>query len=248
VNYFAHARRHLLSNQWMMGPGVQAGPYFLAGVALPDWLSVIDRRVRARSEPAARLLKDSDPRVVAVARGIIQHHFDDRWFHQTPEFLVLSSQFAVELRQWLDVEQGAQPGFVGHILVELLLDSSLIVENPVVLDRYYEALENLDPHCVESVVNRVSKHPTDMVSRLIPRFIRERFLYDYQEDAKLWMRLNHVMGRVKLPQLPASLIDWLPEARRRVEEAKHPLMWAQDHDPPWDQFIQSLETSPDKET
>jgi hypothetical protein len=244
MNYFAHARRHLLTPGKITGSGDNAGPYFLAGVALPDWLSVIDRKVRARSEPAARLLADPDPRVVQVARGIIQHHFDDRWFHQTTEFLLLSSQFAVELRQYLDVEQGAQPGFVGHILVELLLDASLVEKQPELLDQYYDALRQLDAECVEYVVNRVSKNRTEMIQPLIPRFIRERFLYDYVEDAKLLMRLNHVMHRIGLPKLPAILLEWLPSARRRVEEAQGGLMWGQDQDPPWDQWLSISTTSP----
>jgi hypothetical protein len=244
MNYLAHARRHLLTPGKIMGPGAEAGPYFLAGVALPDWLSIIDRKVRTRSERAAKLLQDDDPRVVAVARGIIQHHFDDRWFHQTEEFLVLSSRFAVELRQYLDIEQGAQPGFVGHILVELLLDATLIAEQPELLDQYYEALLRLDPQCVEGVVNRVSKIPTNMVQPLIPRFIRERFLYDYNEDAKLLMRLNHVMKRIGLPVLPDSLFDWLPTARQRVEEARSGLMLGQNEDPPWDHWHNLSVTSP----
>lgn len=244
MNYLAHARRHLLTPGKIVGPGAEAGPYFLAGVALPDWLSIIDRKVRTRSEPASRLLHDPDPRVVAVAKGIIQHHFDDRWFHQTEEFLVLSSRFAVELRQYLDIEQGAQPGFVGHILVELLLDATLTAEQPDLLDQYYAALNLLDPECVENVVNRVSKTPTNMVQPLIPRFIRERFLYDYREDAKLLWRLNHVMKRVGLPQLPDSLLNWLPSARERVQVARDGLMSGQHEDPPWDQWSNQSNTSP----
>jgi hypothetical protein len=244
MNYFAHARRHLLTPGKILGPGAEAGPYFLAGVALPDWLSIIDRKVRTRSEGAARLLADPDPRVVAVAKGIIQHHFDDRWFHQTEEFLILSSRFAVELREQLHKEQGAQPGFVGHILVELLLDATLVEEQPELLDQYYAALVDLDPNCVENVVNRISKTPTSMVGLLIPRFIRERFLYDYNEDAKLLMRLNHVMKRIGLPKLPDSLLNWLPTARQRVTEARNGLMTGQHEDPPWDQWFKHSENSP----
>ena len=40
MNYFAHGYAFL------------DDPYFLAGTAVPDWLSVIDRRMRARSKLA----------------------------------------------------------------------------------------------------------------------------------------------------------------------------------------------------
>jgi hypothetical protein len=50
----------------------------------------------------------------------------------------------------------------------------------------------------------------------LPRFLSERFLYDYLDDAKLLMRLNHVMRRVGLPQLPPTLIELIPSLRERV--------------------------------
>ena len=58
MNYFAHGYRFVDS------------AYFLAGTAVPDWLSVADRKVRARSKGANQLLNDTDPRVAALAAGI----------------------------------------------------------------------------------------------------------------------------------------------------------------------------------
>ncbi len=60
-----------------------------AGTALPDWMSVVDRRNRARSQSAEKVLSDADPRVVSMALGVMRHHHDDRWFHQTQEFATL---------------------------------------------------------------------------------------------------------------------------------------------------------------
>ena len=59
MNYFAHGRTFI------------DDPYFLAGTAVPDWLCVVDRRVRARSKPASDLIRDSDLRVAAVARAVV---------------------------------------------------------------------------------------------------------------------------------------------------------------------------------
>jgi hypothetical protein len=204
MNYFAHGRRFVHV------------PYFLAGTAVPDWLGVVDRKVRARAKHAVKFVHDADPRLAAVARGIIQHHEDDRWFHQTRAFAELSLAFTVGVRDLLPPDDGLRPSFVGHILVELLLDAQLIRQDPRRLADYYQALGQIDPAAVGAAVNRLANRPTDCLAPLIPRFLAERFLYDYAEDGKLLTRLNHVMRRVKLAPLPESVLALFPQARRQV--------------------------------
>ena len=61
MNYLAHGWRFVDQ------------PYFLAGTAAPDWMSVIDRRNRLRSKAAERFVEDSDPQLAALARGVVHH-------------------------------------------------------------------------------------------------------------------------------------------------------------------------------
>ncbi len=204
MNYFTHGRRFL------------DNPYFLAGTAVPDWLSVVDRKVRARSKGANALIGDADPRVAAIARGIVQHHHDDDWFHGTPAFAQLSWQFTVDIRDALPPDDGLRPSFLGHILVELLLDDALNIEFPGQLDGYYHALEWVDPQIVQQTVNRIAARPTNQLAQFIDAFRSVRFLFDYGDDDKLLYRLNQVMRRVKLSPLPAAIRGLLAAARRTV--------------------------------
>ena len=57
MNYFAHGRA------WI------DDPYMLAGTAVPDWLNVVDRRVRVRSRQAALHCESADVRVARLAAG-----------------------------------------------------------------------------------------------------------------------------------------------------------------------------------
>ena len=212
MNYFAHGRHYL------------DDPYFVAGTAVPDWLSVVNRRVRARSKLAAPYTSDEDPRVASIARGIVQHHFDDYWFHQTRAFAELSLFFTTEIRDRLPPDEGLRPSFLGHILVELLLDATLIEDQPAMLDRYYDVIDSLDPYVVNRAVNRMATQATGMLAFFIPRFSAERFLYDYTSDAKLLFRLNNVMRRVRLPALPETLAEFFPEARRLVRQRSAELL------------------------
>ena len=63
MNYFGHGYRYV------------DDPYFLAGTAVPDWLSVINRRVRARRASGPSPGRRTPTRsVAAVAAGVVQHH------------------------------------------------------------------------------------------------------------------------------------------------------------------------------
>jgi len=159
-----------------------------------------------------------------MAQGVMQHHTDDAWFHGTRTFTELNLAFAVKIRESLPGDEGFRPSFLGHILVELLLDAVLAEEQPQRLDDYYAALRALDPMATETAVNRLATKPTDRIAQLIPRFAAERFLYDYLEDGRLWVRLNHIMGRVGLPPVPDSLRELFPAMRQEVRERRRDLL------------------------
>jgi hypothetical protein len=94
-----------------------------------------------------------------------------------------------------------------------------LAENePRRLDDYYAALAQLDPESTERAITRLATRPPARVAEFIERFKGERFLYDYLDDEKLLMRLNHVMRRVGLPWLPPSLADLFPDLRRRTRD------------------------------
>jgi hypothetical protein len=204
MNYFAHGRE------------VLDQPYVLAGVATPDWLNVVDRRMKTRRVTAEKFLDDSDQILAQVARGIVLHHDDDRWFHQTRAFAELSLAFTVQIRDLCRNDPGMRPSFLGHILVELLLDAHLIELNVDRLDRYYESMSGLAVSQVATAINRIATKTSVRLESWIQRFCLERFLYDYLGDEKLLWRVNQVMNRVGLQAVPEEMVDWLPGARRDV--------------------------------
>src|SRR5687767_9088543 len=141
MNYFAHGLPHV------------EDPYVLAGTAVPDWLNVADRGVRVRSRQAAPFVDQADEPLARIARGIVEHHRDDAWFHETPAFHELSWQFTSLVKEALPSDEGFRPSFLGHILVEILLDAELIRREPSRLDDYYRSLESIDGPVVQDAVN-----------------------------------------------------------------------------------------------
>ena len=204
MNYFAHGRTYT------------DDPYFLIGTAVPDMLNVVDRKIRVRSERASAFLAAEDVATAAIAAGIVQHHHDDAWFHRTRAFAELSLNFSVAVRDILGGDDSFRSHFLGHILVEILLDSELIEKYPSQLQLYYDALRCVDPSKLADAVTFMSGRYAIGMAWLLPRFIDERFLWDYPEDEKLLKRLNQVMRRVRLPLLSEEFLQLLPDARDQV--------------------------------
>jgi hypothetical protein len=212
MNYLAHAMACL------------DDPYQVAGAATPDWLCMTRPRLRCRSRQAAPFVDADDPRFASLARGILRHHADDDWFHETGAFGDLSMELARQVRRATGDRDGMRPGFLGHILVELLLDAALIAEDRRGVDAYYAALEAVDPRFVANAIGAMNGCDASGVAGLISRFVEIRFLYDYMEDASLLFRLNQVMRRVRLPELPAQMLDILPDARQLIFEQRIALL------------------------
>ena len=213
MNSFAHALPFLNHDQ-----------YFSIGCAIPDWLGAVDRRCRVRRNGAEKFLLDEDSLVANLAGGIVQHIDDDRWFHQGERFTKLSMEFSVELRELLVEDPGFRPGFVGHVIIELLLDGFLHKCNPGKLDHFYGLVENSDPEKIQAAVNQMATRPTDKLASYFPIFLREKYLYDYLDDERLLMRMNFVLKRVKLNPMGKEVLNWIPNARKRVDESAAELL------------------------
>ena len=123
-------------------------------------------------------------------------------------------------------EDGMRPKFLGHILVELLLDATLAEREPELPRRYYERLAEVDPQVIAVRVSEFAAADAGQLAAIIPRFCELRFLFDYADDERLVFRLNQVMRRVRLPELPESFAAILPNARAAVAERAGELLAA----------------------
>lgn len=204
MNYFAHALPFL------------DRPYFTAGTAVPDMLCVVDRGIRLRSKHAVAFQNHADAILSEVAQGVLQHFRDDAAFHDTRAFAETSLELTVLARDALGGERGMRSAFLGHLLVEILLDATLIEQHPEELATYHRLLADIDAAAVEAAVNRMAPRPTCRLAAMLQAIPRERFLCDYAEDDRLMLRLGQIMRRVGLPPLPESFAEILPLARSLV--------------------------------
>ena len=177
---------------------------------MPDMLSAVDRKSRMRQKRVAPFADDADPFTRDLVVGILAHLSDDDWFHSGEPFLMASGRMTRKLRTLFPDDQSHRVGFLGHILVEILLDRWLIERDPTLLDRLHAAMETIDPAQLAAAVDRMATRPTERLASMYPRMVSERFLSDYPDDDRLLYRLNGVMKRVGLPLLPESFAEELP--------------------------------------
>ena len=139
-------------------------------------------------------------------------------------FAELTLELTGMIRRELDSDSGFRPSFLGHLLVEVLLDAHLIAEDPDRLEEYYGVMDRVDTNLVQQAVNRMARGHTERLAELIRGFTGHRVLSDYARDDKLFVRLNQVMRRVKCETLPESFCRILPEARRKVKLREEELL------------------------
>ena len=122
----------------------------------------------------------------------------------------------MELKDKLVGEAGFRPGFLGHIIVELLLDSFLHETNPGKLDQFYALISDCDPSEIQKAVNKMASRPTEKLEGFFTIFVNERYLFDYVDDDRLMYRINQVLRRVRLRPVSNIITDWVRSARSRV--------------------------------
>jgi hypothetical protein len=204
MNYLAHGHRHL-DDSWL-----------LAGIAVPDWLKVLGRRLRVPGDRAVAHADHGDPHVAALARGVLRHHADDLAFHTSAAFHEAAGEVAEIVRPVRAAVPRARPSFIAHLLVEVLLDAEIVRRDPRVVDRYYGALATVEAGEVEAIVARMTPRPPVGLAGVVRRFVAARFVADYGEDARLVRRLDSVFGGIGQPVLGAALVAVVPAARTAV--------------------------------
>ncbi len=192
--------------------------WFAIGTGLPDWLGMADRSVRLRPKHIDPVIESGEPDDVALCRGIEQHWHDDDWFHVTPAFHDVSAKIGKLFRASFDAGDNFRSGFLGHIAMELLVDGVLTEKNPGLLDRYYELVDSIDGKQLQDKVNSLGARQTEALVPFLDRYRSEQFMRDYVDDAKLLYRLNRVLVRVRLPELPDGAVRVITESRKLVRD------------------------------
>jgi hypothetical protein len=203
MNYLAHALPFLHDD-------AAHADWRVAGTSLPDWLRAVDKKARLRPGVLDAVMVHDDDRFVALRDGAARHHHDDTRFHADEVFDAASADLAARLRR---LDAGLRASTIGHVLVEMLVDATLMDTRPGLLQRYYAVVDGLDEGHVAAFARRATGRPLEHAEVLIDRFRRSRFLVAYQTDDGLLSCLVGVCRRAGLAPPPPSTTTLIAAAR-----------------------------------
>jgi hypothetical protein len=207
VNYLAHAR-NLVDRPWEV-----------VGAALPDWLRLLDPRVRLRAG-AVSVPPETEETAPErqIARGIRIHHEEDRRFHGSAAFRDLTRTLARRIRTSFPDRPARRmrASFFAHVLTEVLLDAELVRRRPELAEAWYAALDSLSPEEIASRSRRLVPGAGGDLAGLVRRFRTSRFLARSPDDDEVVARLDSVGRRLRQPPLPAGFAGLVAPARALV--------------------------------
>ncbi|MEM7316510.1 MAG: hypothetical protein AAF497_25525, partial [Planctomycetota bacterium] len=184
-----------------------------------------DRKCRLREKNAETFVDHDDPIVSSLARGVIRHHQDDDWFHRGATFNDMVYRSSMELSKLLNGDRSMRTNLVAHVVIEMLLDAYLHEQHPGDLDRYYAQIETVDPSQVQSAINLFATRETNQLTEYIERFRNDKFLFDYATDEGVLFRMNKVLRRVGLEELPEEILGWCESIRQSVHRQADELLY-----------------------
>jgi hypothetical protein len=149
-------------------------PLFVLGALVPD---IVPHFTKTYNHKIRYTEWDLQEPLLSLHQGVLRHYELDAAFHSSLVFKE-SCAFATEcmLQEGLDREK-YRFWFLAHIVTEVMLDRQLIIENPGLVDEYYEMLRNVDINKFDAYLNfLVSEGEKNKILTNFIRFLDVRFL------------------------------------------------------------------------
>ncbi len=133
--------------------------------------------------------------MVNLLTGWKKHLQVDRIFHSSQFFIGHTSALRKLISPALEGSV-VRPSFVAHIAIELMLDSLLITENKVQVERFYAQLSATDTVALEKFIRLNTSSDLGTFKRFMHSFISARYLESYREYENIMYAINRICMRI----------------------------------------------------
>jgi len=165
--------------------------YHILGTVLPDLLKNADKTIVLHPEK----LNHPDKNVNSIVTGWNKHLVVDRHFHSSDFFKTHSHQLKKLLLPSIEGSP-VKPFFLGHIAVELILDSLLITTNKINVDAFYNHLGNCEDNIMWEFFHAAGLKESAFFFRYFERFKKDRYLHTYAELPQITYALKRICMRI----------------------------------------------------
>jgi hypothetical protein len=166
-------------------------------------------------------LNHSKNEIKYIIRGWNKHLEVDRYFHSSPFFLTHSHQLKKLLTPALK-DSPVKPFFLGHIALELILDSLLVTTEEITVDSFYNHLDKCETTTIGEFLTFSGLSDTTGFFNFFSDFKKSRYLHSYAETKEIAYALKRICMRVwKNPFTPENesiMTDILFDYRRTLLE------------------------------
>lgn len=177
--------------------------YFTLGIVLPDLLKNADKTINLHPEK----LEHQNPQLNAIIQGWKKHLLVDKHFHSA-EFFLTHSHTLKNLLAPVITTSPVKPFFLGHIAIELILDNLLITTGEIVVDDFYNHLDNCDEAIIREFLLFAGMDSPDVFFKFFAEFKRSRYLKTYVNVEQITYALKRICMRVwQNPFTPAQEAD-----------------------------------------
>lgn len=170
-------------------------PYYILGIALPDLSKNHHRRWNIHPQKHLESYTNN-PHLLSIYKGWQRHLHIDHHFHES-EYFNKNSHLITERIRTIPLENKVvKPFMLGHIGLELVLDTLLIKNNKLEVDSFYEKLNacNLD-HIIDFLeINEVSNAVA--FREFYNRFCEVKYLMSYKSNESIVYALNRIQYRI----------------------------------------------------
>lgn len=168
--------------------------YEVLGMLLPDLLKNANKTWNPHPEKNEHLFENNIHHQ-EILIGWKRHLEVDKLFHSSAFFIHHQHQIKLCLRDSL-TGSPVKPFFLGHVSLELLLDSLLITEKLINIDSLYKALNQIEDPVITSflALNDID-NPTPFF-KFFESFKKEEYLHGYAEAEKISYALKRICMRI----------------------------------------------------
>jgi len=165
--------------------------YHILGTVLPDLLKNADKTIVLHPEK----LRHSNQHVNSIIIGWNKHLDVDRHFHSSGFFKTHSHELKKML---LPATEGSpvKPFFLGHIAVELILDSLLIITRKINVDSFYDHLSSCREDIIREFFDAAGLKECDFFFRYFEKFKKDKYLHTYAEMPQITYALKRICMRI----------------------------------------------------
>ena len=168
--------------------------YEVLGAVLPDLLKNANKTWNPHPEKHQELFKDNSNHA-ALLTGWKKHLQVDNLFHNSDFFKHHQHQIKLCLRDNL-IGSPIKPFFLGHVSLELMLDSLLITEELINVESFYSHLNQVDIAELTSFLTRCKIPDIDHFLHFFHLFKKEEYLYSYAQSEKITYALKRICMRI----------------------------------------------------